>query len=261
MEPKISTPKRRSSMARHLTTSKKANASVLSPIMPREDQMEQLSPADQLNLCYKSDKALGRGSFGTVFKARCLRTDKEVAIKKIELDNEDSFNSYKKIVSEIQILKHLSRVEPGCEPLVTNLLDVIVPQNTSCLRKFEYYLVMDCVPLDLRTLLIRAEKNQFAMDESTVVRILYDMLCAMNFFHSAGLVHRDVKPSNFLVRSDRSVILCDFGNSRTARPESLMELRKARLNIKPVKTQLGGVMKDLKSGNKFGGSPLYTEEV
>lgn len=68
----------------------------------------------------------------------------------------------------------------------------------------------------------------------------------MNYFHSAGLVHRDIKPSNFLVRKDRSVILCDFGNSRTAKPDGLKNVNKSDINIKPVKTQLNKVIKDLK---------------
>lgn len=73
---------------------------------------------------------------------------------------------------------------------------------------------MDCVKLDLRTALISAEMTA-GLEESDVVKILYGILCSVNFLHSAGLIHRDIKPSNFLLRPDNTIVLCDFGGSRT----------------------------------------------
>lgn len=118
----------------------------------------------------------------------------------------------------------------------TKLLDIIVPPDTATKRTYNYYLVMECIPLDLRTLLIKAEKCAVPVfDENYVIQLLYGMLVSLNYFHSAGLVHRDIKPSNFLVRKDRSVVICDFGNSRNARNDNLKNMRKSEVNIKPVK--------------------------
>lgn len=50
--------------------------------------------------------------------------------------------------------------------------------------------------------------------------ILYNLLCAVKFCHSANVVHRDFKPANILVNKDCQVKLCDFGISRTL-PDSL----------------------------------------
>ncbi len=44
-------------------------------------------------------------------------------------------------------------------------------------------------------------------------RILYDTLCGLNFIHSAGVIHRDLKPDNILISTDGSKI-CDFGLAR-----------------------------------------------
>ena len=51
--------------------------------------------------------------------------------------------------------------------------------------------------------------------------ILYNLLCAVKYVHSANLVHRDFKPANILINKDCQVKVCDFGISRTL-PDSLL---------------------------------------
>jgi len=48
-----------------------------------------------------------------------------------------------------------------------------------------------------------------------LVTILYNILCAFKFLHSAGVVHRDVKPANLLMDNNCQVKICDFGLART----------------------------------------------
>jgi serine/threonine protein kinase len=45
--------------------------------------------------------------------------------------------------------------------------------------------------------------------------ISYNLVCALNFIHSSGLVHRDLKPSNILIDDLCNVKICDFGLSRS----------------------------------------------
>ena len=52
------------------------------------------------------------------------------------------------------------------------------------------------------------------MDESSLVTMLYNMLCSVNFLHAMGVIHRDIKPSNFLLDAFCGITLCDFGLSR-----------------------------------------------
>ncbi len=45
--------------------------------------------------------------------------------------------------------------------------------------------------------------------------VIYQLLKALKYMHSGGLIHRDIKPSNLLINSDCSVKLCDFGLCRS----------------------------------------------
>jgi serine/threonine protein kinase len=43
---------------------------------------------------------------------------------------------------------------------------------------------------------------------------MYNLLCGMKFIHSAGIMHRDIKPDNVLIKKNGIVMFCDFGLSR-----------------------------------------------
>jgi serine/threonine-protein kinase len=70
------------------------------------------------------------------------------------------------------------------------------------------YLVMELVEGQPLSLLLRAEGK---LDTSTTLSVLGQTAAALAEAHRAGLVHRDVKPGNILVRPDGSVKITDFG--------------------------------------------------
>ena len=57
--------------------------------------------------------------------------------------------------------------------------------------------------------------NKFLISKDNAKLIMYNLLCALNFIHSANIIHRDIKPDNIIVDLDCNVKLCDFGLSRT----------------------------------------------
>ena len=46
---------------------------------------------------------------------------------------------------------------------------------------------------------------------------MYRLMCALNYLHSANVMHRDLKPNNILITDDLQVKICDFGISRVAK--------------------------------------------
>ncbi|MGY1782708.1 serine/threonine protein kinase [Geodermatophilus sp. SYSU D01036] len=70
------------------------------------------------------------------------------------------------------------------------------------------YLVMELVEGQPLSALLRREGR---LDTSTTLSVLGQTAAALSEAHRAGLVHRDVKPGNILVRADGSVKITDFG--------------------------------------------------
>ena len=68
---------------------------------------------------------------------------------------------------------------------------------------------MDISEFDIKKLLNKIPVT--CLEEDHIVTILYNLLCALNFIHSAGVIHRSLQPSNFLIDSECTVLICDFG--------------------------------------------------
>lgn len=158
---------------------------------------------------------MGKGSFGEVKKAKIRATGKYVAIKHVENRKLTSY-ILRKILRELIILRKLTEMDKNVYTI--KLVDIIFigdesKDATDPMHKLAHiFIVTNLAAMDYKTMLDLSGTRPLA-DEG-VKKILYDQLCALNFFHSANLVHRDIKPGNLLVSDNGEMLLCDFGLAR-----------------------------------------------
>ncbi|CAD2222510.1 protein kinase [Angomonas deanei] len=153
---------------------------------------------------------VGEGSFATVYKAKCLFDDEQrglfhqgdmVALKVFDKEKMDEKKA-KDVINEVEILRHVKH--QNCVKLV----DVFQTQT-------KVFVVMNFIPGDeLFSVLKRG-----SLSEERARHMICQLLSALEYLHSNGVVHRDIKPENILV-SDDVVTLVDFGLSRVIGKQS-----------------------------------------
>ena len=107
----------------------------------------------------------------------------------------------------------------------TRLHDIIIPDEEGLgersLETFnQIFLVINYVDLDLKKIFTTQRPKKFA--DNHVLIILYNLLCGINFLHSANVIHRDLKPSNVLINKECAITICDFGLARTLSDPSVV---------------------------------------
>eukprot|EP00009_Paramoeba_aestuarina_P002802 CAMPEP_0201522472 /NCGR_PEP_ID=MMETSP0161_2-20130828/17584_1 /ASSEMBLY_ACC=CAM_ASM_000251 /TAXON_ID=180227 /ORGANISM="Neoparamoeba aestuarina, Strain SoJaBio B1-5/56/2" /LENGTH=340 /DNA_ID=CAMNT_0047921321 /DNA_START=28 /DNA_END=1050 /DNA_ORIENTATION=- len=141
-------------------------------------------------MAYDIERRLGRGKYSEVFEATNRITDEKCVVKVLKPVKK------KKIKREIKILENLSG-----GPNIIQLLDVVRdnPTKTHCLV-FEHV-----NNTDFKTLYHR-------LDDSDIRYYIYELLKALDYSHSNGIMHRDVKPLNVMIdHAERKIRLIDWG--------------------------------------------------
>jgi mitogen-activated protein kinase 1/3 len=75
------------------------------------------------------------------------------------------------------------------------------------------FIVTDYMETDIQKLVQVTQPDNF--DQSHSIAITYNFLCAINFLHSANIMHRDLKSENILIDDECRIKICDFGMART----------------------------------------------
>lgn len=137
---------------------------------------------------YKLIDIIGNGTFSTVYKAKTIRTNKDVAIK--VATNKDN-QSMDVLIREAKIYNQLKHITG-------------IPQLYWCGRVDDmYYVVM---PLYIGTI-----KTYTVENIEKLYEIGNNLLEILKNIHSMCIVHRDIKPDNIMFDSKGNFIIIDLG--------------------------------------------------
>ncbi|KAK6467653.1 nemo-like kinase [Huso huso] len=165
---------------------------------------ETPSPADM-----EPDRPIGYGAFGVVWSVTDPRDGKRVALKKMP-------NVFQNLVSCKRVFRELKMLCFFKHDNVLSALDILQPPQIDCFE--EIYVITELMQSDLHKVIVSPQP----LSTDHIKVFLYQILRGLKYLHSAGILHRDIKPGNLLVNSNCVLKICDFG---LARVEELDESR------------------------------------
>jgi serine/threonine-protein kinase len=149
---------------------------------------------------YRLERRLGGGGMATVHLARDLELDRPVAVKLLADHLADDAELRERFVREARLAARLAH------PNVVAVYDAGEEEGAP-------YIVMEHVDGETLADLLRREGR---LDPARAVGLALQACAGLAHAHEAGLVHRDVKPGNLLLRRDGTVKIADFGIARAA---------------------------------------------
>jgi len=152
---------------------------------------------------YVINSKIGKGQFGQIYKGKYKKTNEDIAIK------------FELVDSEIKLLKH--------ETTILNYLFHKGSRNTPHvywygIYKKYYGLIMPYYDCTLDDYLL-----QNHLSKNDIVKLTSKMITILETIHNMGVIHRDLKPQNFMMKDDE-IILIDFGLSTIFVDEELKHI-------------------------------------
>ncbi len=158
---------------------------------------------------YSLEREIGRGGMGAVWLGRDSVLGRPVALKRIGLLPGADRTDLARAEREARLSASLNHAH------VVAIFDIVVDAESDA-----HWLVMEYVEGSTLAQLVRDEGPLSPDAAAPLLRQSADALAAA---HAAGIVHRDVKPSNILVDRRRQVKLTDFGIARIATDATLTQ--------------------------------------
>jgi eukaryotic-like serine/threonine-protein kinase len=157
---------------------------------------------------YELGAQLGEGGVGIVWRAEDTLLGRPVAIKEVELP--PAVRDKQRAALRARVIREARAAARISHPGAVTLFDVVQDNDQD-------YIVMELVEApNLDQLVAR----QGPLEPRRAAMVGLRLLATLEAAHRAGIVHRDVKPSNVLVRDDGTTKLTDFGTaSLTGDPE------------------------------------------
>ena len=167
---------------------------------------------------YRLDERIGEGGMGEVFRAFDTRLNRPVAIK---------------------VMRGKDRAERGAQGFLRearaasalNHPNIVTIHEIGETEAGDYFLVQELVDGQTLRSMLRLRREPTPLD--TMIDIGVQVARALAAAHAAGVVHRDVKPENVMVRTDGAVKVLDFGLARRTDEDTSQLTTQAQVKTLP----------------------------
>lgn len=170
-----------------------------------EEDVKDGHSGQQYHLKFTQRAMVGHGSFGYVYQINMLPDNRKAAIKRVLQDRR--FKN-----RELEIMRMIRHEN------IVNLISYFYKTN----EKNEVYLhlILEYVPETLYKASHWYLKRDRTMPLFEVRLYSYQLFRSLNYIHSLGICHRDIKPQNLLIDPMRGILkLCDFGSAKILNPK------------------------------------------
>lgn len=164
-----------------------------------------LKPGMYISDRYEIIDKVGSGGMADVYKAKCHRLNRYVAIKVLKPEFSDDTNFVKKFRGEAQSAAGLSH------PNIVSVYDVGDDNGL-------YYIVMELVEgITLKHFIERKGK----LEVKEAVGIAIQIAMGMEAAHNNHIIHRDIKPQNIIISKEGKVKVTDFGIAKATNSNTI----------------------------------------
>jgi serine/threonine protein kinase/formylglycine-generating enzyme required for sulfatase activity len=166
---------------------------------------------------FRLDKLVARGTFGTVYRARQLAVERDIAVKVLHADIDPSSEDGKLFVHEIRSVGRIDHAH------------VVRIYQADITHDGRLFFAMEL--LDGEDLQSLGTAGKLSISKDRVIDLIRQLLAGLGAAHEAGLFHADIKPANAIVIPPRETadptattkheraVLVDFGLARLRRPD------------------------------------------
>ena len=149
---------------------------------------------------YRLTSKLAAGGMARIYKGMDYKLQRQAAVKVLEKQKSDDDSSltmrFRREARAVAALEH------------DNIITIYQYGEDDDV----YFLAMKLVKgNDLATEISRLRKSKKKMDVERALYIMGQVASALDYAHTAGIIHRDVKPSNILLDKNDKAVLTDFG--------------------------------------------------
>ena len=171
-----------------------------------EDQYPPTKPVIVINEILKKIKTIGEGTFGEVILIKSQKTQREFALKKIQIKKTNL--KINRILGEVNILKKLDH------PNIISFKGAFKSNDDKVLNIITEYVNQGDFEKKIET----NYKDKKYFEEKDILNWLFQVCLALQYLHENSIIHRDIKPSNIYLTENNIIKLGDFGTSKDISP-------------------------------------------